>query len=59
VEQGINKWQVETRWLEGSGRTKGMLGEWVEWGRLEGSRRTQKNVEKVGCGKWKGSDGSV
>jgi len=25
VEQGINKWQVETCQLEGSGRTKGML----------------------------------
>jgi len=42
VEQGINKWQVEMRQLEGSGRTKGMLGKWVECGRLEGSRRTQR-----------------
>jgi len=42
-------------WLEGSGRIKRMLGKWVEWGRFEGSRRTQKK-EKVGWGKWKGSD---
>jgi len=47
---------MQTCWLEGSRRTKGILGEWVEWGRLEGSRRTQKNVEKEGWGKWKGSD---
>jgi len=30
VEQGINKWQVEKHQLEGSGRTKGMLGKWDE-----------------------------